>query len=130
MFKDNQNSLDDTKTIIGAGVSVEGDFNGKGDVIVEGQLKGSIKTKQNVTIGEQALIEAEIEAANAYIAGRVKGNIKTEEKIELTKSAVVDGDITTKIISIEDGAIFNGHCSMQKEKKEDKTPEDLQEKGE
>ncbi len=117
MFKDNQNSLDDTKTIIGASVSVEGNFNGKGDVVIEGKLKGSIKTKQNITIGEQALVEAEIEAINAFIAGQVKGNIKAQENVELSKTAVVEGDITTKSISIEAGAVFNGQCSMMDTKK-------------
>ena len=127
MFKDNQNSLDDTKTIIGASVSVEGNFNGKGDVVIEGKLKGSIKTKRDITIGEQALVEAEIEAVNAYIAGRVKGNIKAQENVELSKTAVVEGDITTKSISIESGAVFNGQCSMadnQPNEPDDKNKQD------
>jgi len=125
MFKDNQNTMDDTKTIIGASVSVEGDFNGKGDVIIEGKLKGSVKTGQNITIGEQAVVEAEIKAANAFIAGVVKGNINVKEKLELTKTAQIFGNINSKSISIEDGAIFNGQCTMKQDNQTEKnSPEE------
>lgn len=112
MFKENQSNPTDTNTIIGASVSVEGDFNGQGDVLIEGKLKGSIKTGQHIQIGKNALVEAEIKAASAHISGAVKGNIAAKEKIELTKSARVEGNLTGAIISIEPGAVFNGQCTM------------------
>lgn len=114
MFKENpkeRSTTDDSQTIIGASVQVEGDFDGKGDVVVEGKLKGNLKTAQNVTVGSQAVIEASIQAKSAHIAGTVKGNIHVDDSLEITKTAKIHGDVVAKIIAIEAGAQFNGNCS-------------------
>lgn len=100
----------ETETIIGPSVKVEGDFVGEGNVTVEGSVLGTLKTKQNLQVNETAKIKANVEAQNIVIAGEVKGNLKVTDKIELKSSAKVSGDITTKIISIESGAVFCGKC--------------------
>ena len=109
MFKENQTTTD-SKTVIGASVNVEGDFKGQGDVIIEGKLKGSLATEHDATIGDQAEVEANINANNAYVAGKVTGNIEAGGRVELSQSAQVNGNITATTISIESGAVFNGQC--------------------
>lgn len=113
MFKEQAKQSDQTQTVIGGSVSVEGDFEGKGDVLVEGKLKGTLKTEQNLTVGDHAEIEANVTARNAHIAGIVKGDITIAEKITLTNTANIIGNITAKFISIEEGAQFNGQCATQ-----------------
>ncbi|PIP18109.1 MAG: cell shape determination protein CcmA [Parcubacteria group bacterium CG23_combo_of_CG06-09_8_20_14_all_35_9] len=105
------------ETIIGPSVKVEGDFSGEGNVVVEGVVNGTLKTKQNLTVGEHAKISADVEAINAEISGQVKGNIKAKEKLELTNTAKIFGDIEAKILIVKAGAIFNGKCNMTEEKK-------------
>lgn len=105
-----RNSSQETETIIGPSVKVEGDFVGDGNVTVEGCVSGTLKTKQDLQVNEGATIKANIEAQNVVVAGNIKGNLKVSEKIELKSSAKVNGDIVTKIISIEGGAVFNGKC--------------------
>jgi cytoskeletal protein CcmA (bactofilin family) len=105
----NQNN---SQTVIGLGVAVEGDFNGNGDVIIDGKLKGSIKTTNNLQIGKEAEIEAEISADSAIIAGKVKGNIKINGSLELLKSAHLEGNISCQSLTIESGCFFQGSCVM------------------
>lgn len=109
------------ETVIGPSVQVEGNFIGEGDVIVEGVLSGSLKTKGEVRVGSEAQIKAEIEAQRAEISGEIKGNIKVEEELLIKSSAKITGNIECKILIVEKGAIINGKCVMSsntvKEKK-------------
>lgn len=114
MFKkdDQTKQPRNAETIIGPSVKVEGDFIGDGDVIVEGIVLGNLKTKNHLMVGKDAKIQAEVEAASAYIAGEVHGNITVIGEIELTASAKVKGDIATSLLSVEKGAQVNGRISM------------------
>ncbi|PLX25136.1 cell shape determination protein CcmA [Candidatus Parcubacteria bacterium] len=100
------------ETIIGPSVKVEGDFKGEGDLVVEGILLGSLDTKNNLKIGQNALVEANIKANNAFISGKVKGNIATKGKVEITGTAIILGDIKAQVISIESGALIKGQLNM------------------
>ncbi len=100
------------ETIIGHSVRVEGDFESHGDVTIEGNLTGSIKTKGILTIGNKAIIQANITAESVHISGIVKGNIHAKNKVTLEKSARVEGDIVATVIAIEEGSYFMGNCAM------------------
>ncbi len=114
MFGKNQPvvSSKNIETIIGPSVKVEGDFKGEGDLIIEGMLVGNLTTKNNLKIGQGAVVEATVKANNAFIAGRVKGNITIKGKLDITGSAVIIGDIKAAMLSIESGALIQGNVSM------------------
>jgi cytoskeletal protein CcmA (bactofilin family) len=103
---------DGQETIIGHTVKVEGDFISEGNVLVLGVVSGSLKTRGNLRVEKGAKIKADVEAANAAVFGDIKGNVTIQERLELGASAVVEGDIVTKVLSIEPGAIVNGHCAV------------------
>lgn len=110
--EDNTPQEDMQDTIIAQGVKVEGDFNSKGNVIIEGTVVGSVKTSNNLKVGERAKISASVSAKDAFIAGEIQGNVKVNEKLELSPTSKVYGDIEAKTIIITAGAIFNGKCVM------------------
>ncbi|MCF7906699.1 polymer-forming cytoskeletal protein [Patescibacteria group bacterium] len=110
--KDLKIKPEDAETVIGAGVKVEGTFNAVGDVIVKGELTGSLETRSNLHLMESGVIEANIKSQNAIISGRVKGNLKVEEKIELGSTAQLNGDINCQSLSIEEGATLSGKCKV------------------
>ncbi len=83
---------------------------------INGKFEGSLKTKGNLIIGENAVVSADIEGENIIISGSVKGNIKSTAIVTITSTASVYADIQTPRISIEEGAIFNGNCKMISEK--------------
>jgi len=114
MFKpDNkEKQSNEIETVIGPSVKVEGDFEGSGDMVVEGIVMGSLKTKNFLRIGAGAKIKADVEARNAHIAGEVSGNLTIKENLELTASAKVLGDIKTNFLAIEQGAVLNGKVTM------------------
>ena len=115
MFSKNQTTTPSSKsieTIIGPSVKVEGDFKGEGDLVIEGILVGTLQTKNNLKIGQNALVEASVRANNAFISGKVKGNISVKGKVEITGTAIILGNIKAQIISIESGALIKGDLDM------------------
>jgi cytoskeletal protein CcmA (bactofilin family) len=133
MFKkeNRQEVFSDAETIIGESIKVKGDFNGNGNIIIDGILEGSLKTKNNVLVGEKAHITASIEANEATINGVVIGNLIIKNFLSLGATAKIHGNIECTQISIERGAIINGKLEMaknlsnisQKNKEEDEETE-------
>ncbi len=114
MFNKNQpaHQTKSIETIIGPSVKVEGDFKGEGDLVIEGMLVGNLTTKNNLKIGQNAVVQAEVKANNAFISGKVKGNLIIKGKLEITSTAIIVGDIKAQIISIESGALVQGALNM------------------
>lgn len=100
------------ETIIGPTVRVEGNFTGAGDVIIEGQLTGTLKTDKSVRIGERAKVKADVQGNDVFVAGEVHGNVKAAGKLELAASARVIGNIETASLTIAAGAVLHGRCVM------------------
>ncbi|MBU2233779.1 polymer-forming cytoskeletal protein [Patescibacteria group bacterium] len=111
--KQNQGEVfNEFETVIGPSVKVKGDFNGQGNIIVEGVVDGNLKTNGNLEVGKTAKITANIETKEAKIGGHVSGNVKIKGFLEVTATAKIFGDIEASSLSIERGAIFNGKCVM------------------
>ncbi len=107
--KDNKpEKFKDAETIIGASIKVKGNFYGEGNIVVEGQLEGSIKTDANLFIGDKAKVVANIEASDAIINGEVRGSLKVRQYLALGPTAKIVGDVNYSEISIEKGAVING----------------------
>ncbi len=100
---------------IGKSVVVKGELSGSEDLIVDGEVEGSITLRgQSLTIGPNGRVRANVEARNVILHGRVDGDIHATDRVELRKSASLTGDISTARISIEDGAFFKGSIDIQK----------------
>lgn len=121
MFKKEEEiNIKNAQTIIGPAIKVKGNFFGDGDIVIEGTLEGSVKTSSSLYVGEKSLINADIEAKQAKISGEIHGNLLIQNYLEITASAKIYGDIKAGSISIENGAIFNGSCNMNKDQKDNK----------
>lgn len=112
---------DQIDTVIGPGTSFQGTIEATGMVRIDGDLKGSIKTKGNIVVGENGHVEGDLTGLNVTIAGKVLGGIIAIEKIQILSSSQIKGDLNAKSIFMEDGAKFDGSCKMinESEKQEE-----------
>ena len=100
---------------IGKSVVVKGELSGSEDLVIDGEVEGSISLRgQSLTVGPHGRVRANIEARNVILHGKVDGNVHATERVELRKTASLSGDISTARISIEDGAFFKGTIDIQK----------------
>ena len=110
MTKENETS--EAVNIIGIGTIITGDIQSKGDIRIDGTLKGAVKTSGKVVVGQAGIIEGDVECNNADIAGSLNAKISVAQLLSLKATAKLTGDLVTNKLAIEPGAAFTGHCSM------------------
>ena len=93
-------------------VKIEGEIQGDEDLHVEGQLKGAIKIKGNVFVGQGGVVQADVEADNVVIQGKINGNVVARKQLEIQSSGQLLGDCTAQSIDIKEGAVFDGRLNM------------------
>jgi len=79
---------------------------------INSKFDGNLDTKGNLTIGQNAEVNAHIIGDNIIISGRVKGDILARHKLVLHSSAQLEGKIKTIKLIIQEGARFEGECQM------------------
>ncbi len=100
---------------IGKSVIIKGELSGSEDLFIDGQVEGSIRLDgNNLTIGPNGQVKADVAAKNIMVEGKIEGAIHSGDRIELRKSAIATGDIVTKRIAIEEGAFFKGKLDVQR----------------
>ena len=93
---------------LGPGAIIDGGFCFDEPICVDGKLSGEIKSNSFLIVGEQAIIDANIEVAGIIILGKVSGKVKASEFVEIRNGGELDSDVYSPKIIIEDGARFNG----------------------
>lgn len=97
---------------LGQGTTINGDVIAEGDVRIDGKVTGNVTSKSKVVVGATGVIDGNIHCSNAYVDGRVNGHIEVSELLILSKTAHITGDIKIKKLVVEEGAKFNGRCTM------------------
>tara|TARA_Y100001970_G_scaffold286917_1_gene410275 strand:- start:210 stop:605 length:396 start_codon:yes stop_codon:yes gene_type:complete len=105
-------SSNNISSILGPEVEINGDVNVSGDLIIYGVVNGDILSKGEVVSAKGSVVNGNICANNASLSGTVKGNLEIESKVILGKSSHVAGNLKAAIITIEEGAKFDGMCNM------------------
>lgn len=114
-----------SKTVIGANVVIEGNVQGKENLVIDGVIKGNITAQgHHVTIGPKGRIEGEIKAHDAVIGGLLQGKVSADGRVEVTQNADFYGEIKCKSISVQDGAYFKGIIELQRDPHREKQPVD------
>ncbi|MGD8837135.1 MAG: polymer-forming cytoskeletal protein [Desulfobacteraceae bacterium] len=117
--KDKKLSHSDSSTIstlLGRDTQIEGTFTFSDTIRVDGHIKGKmVSANGTVIIGENSVVEADVQVATAIIRGKVNGRVEAKQRIEIYAPAKVSGDISAPTITIDAGVVFNGKCQMHKE---------------
>jgi cytoskeletal protein CcmA (bactofilin family) len=106
---DGQNAV-----VISKGIRIKGVVRGKEDLVIEGEVDGSISLPEHhLTLERPSRTTAEVKARNATIRGRHRGNAEALDKIEITAEAVMIGDLRAPRLVIREGAKFRGTIEME-----------------
>lgn len=100
---------------VGSGTMLTGETTFQAMLRVDGHLTGRVTSETGTLIvGSTGRVDANIMVGTAMVNGTVNGDIIATEKIELGRTARVIGNVQTPRLMIEDGAVFEGSCSMLK----------------
>jgi cytoskeletal protein CcmA (bactofilin family) len=96
---------------LGTSSKVVGKVTFGGSARIDGEVEGEITVEHSLNIGETATIAASIRATTIVVAGEVRGDI-TGHRIEVRPSAKITGNLSAQVLAIQEGARFEGRCSM------------------
>lgn len=98
---------------VGNGTVLTGETNFQAMLRVDGHLTGKVASETGtLIIGSTGRVDANITVAAALINGTVNGDIIATEKIELGRTARIAGNIQTPRMTMDEGALLEGGCSM------------------
>ena len=78
------------------------------------QIKGELTGNEDLTIGPNGNIKADINAKKVTIIGEVQGNVTAEETVEIRETGKLRGNIVAPRLVIADGAFFKGSVEMER----------------
>ena len=98
---------------IGKSIAIKGDLTGNEDMVIEGSVEGTIDLPNNqLTIGANGKIKAEIHAKSVIVIGHVEGDIKGIERVEIHGTGHVEGNVSAPKLVVTEGAQINGTIHM------------------
>ena len=101
-----------TTNVLASGIEIIGSIRFQNDMHIDGKIDGEIQSDSGkVTIGEMADIKGDIRAGEVHVYGHVKGNVKSD-RCHLSGRAQIHGDITTGVLSMDEGARLSGRAEI------------------
>ena len=98
------------------GSSFKGELEFEDTMRIDGRFNGKISSKNELIVGESATIEGDVYVGSIAISGTVLGKIVATQRVEIHRNGKVYSDIDTPALIIEEGAIFQGNCTMGEKK--------------
>ncbi len=100
-------------TFISAEAHLSGDLEGQGNIVIEGQLKGNIRSLHQVRIESGGVTMGDIYAQHIVVNGYVLGDLHAEA-VTLQSEGRIEGAIFADELVIEKGGCFTGHSEMKR----------------
>ena len=109
-----------TSSILGPELEIHGDVKVSGSLLIYGKVFGSIHSSGAVRTANGSVVNGNISAKEAAIGGKVDGDLDIEKKVTLGDTSFLTGNLKAAILTIEEGAKFDGVCSMLKKSQPEK----------
>ena len=99
-------------TILGPDANFKGEMNFEKGLRLQGRFEGKMNTPGRLHIAKEARMQADVDCGALIVEGDVKGNLSANDRIELKSTARYEGDLRASKLTVDEGAIFNGHVSV------------------
>jgi cytoskeletal protein CcmA (bactofilin family) len=98
--------------VIGPSMHIKGEIRSDEELLVEGEVEGTVESRSLLTVGANGRVNANIKARDVVILGSVKGNIDASEKLAIRDEGSLIGDVRTAGISIDERSYFKGSIDI------------------
>jgi cytoskeletal protein CcmA (bactofilin family) len=103
-------------SVVDACLTMRGDLESEGDILVKGKVIGNIRCKLLI-IEVDALVEGGVEAEEVVVRGNSKGTLQAD-RVRLEKTANVESEIYHRSFAAEEGARIKGTLQYKDEPRE------------
>src|SRR4029077_16248124 len=94
------------------GVSIKGSVKFLNELLIDGEVEGTIDSTGTLTIGEHARIRGEIRTKSVKVRGAVEGNIFVTERCDLQAGCTLYGDIEAPRLMVDENVTFRGNAKV------------------
>ncbi len=111
MFK-GSGAQGDLNGFLDAGSHMKGELSFEDTFRIDGKFTGSVVSDGDLIVGERGDIDGEISVQRVFVSGIVRGVLRASERVEITAVGKVMADVFTPTLTIDEGAFFEGRCTM------------------
>ena len=98
--------------ILAAGAKWNGTLSVEDSVRIDGQFTGEVDAKGTIHVAEGAQVDAKVRASYVVVSGEFRGEIRCDERTELMPRSRVTAEVMTKVLSVHEGATWDGSVKM------------------
>jgi cytoskeletal protein CcmA (bactofilin family) len=102
----------DQASILGPTLRFKGELHADEDIMIHGQIEGTITHSQRLTVCRDGRVKADIHGSVIAVEGQVEGDLDASTSVAIMDSGHLKGDVRAPSVSIVDGASVNGSVSM------------------
>ena len=99
-------------TILGPDANFKGEMSFEKGLRLMGRFEGKMNTPGRLHIAKEARMQADVDCGALIVEGDVKGNLSANDRIELKATARYEGDLRASKLTVDEGAVFNGHVTV------------------
>ena len=97
---------------LSSGVSIKGTVKFSRELIIDGEVEGTITSGGRLTIGKNGHIRGEIRTSSVTVYGTIDGNVTAAERCELHSGCTLRGDIEAPRLVVDEDATFLGSAKI------------------
>lgn len=111
-------------SVLGPTLKFKGELTANENLLIHGQVEGSIEHSSLLTVGKEGKLKANVSAEYISVEGKVVGDLAGTASVVVNDGANVKGNISCPKVTLRDGAVFNGKIDMSgKGKSQAESPE-------
>jgi cytoskeletal protein CcmA (bactofilin family) len=99
-------------SVLGPTLRFKGELHADEELLIRGQIEGSITHSQRITVCGEGIVKANIRAQTIVVEGTVEGDLYAEKAVQIKDTARLKGNVQAPSVSIIEGAQFNGGVAM------------------
>ena len=96
----------------GRKTTFDGDLTSAETIRIDGVINGNCTCEKKLILSADGQIKGNISAQSVIISGKVDGDIVVQGKLEILSTGKIAGNITAGSLVIDEGAAFDGRCTM------------------
>jgi cytoskeletal protein CcmA (bactofilin family) len=105
--------MEEISAFLGKETVFEGKMTFEGVFRLDGKFEGEIFESGTLIVGETAVVKGKVGVNTLIINGQVEGEVYAQGRVEIHSTGKLHGNLSTPIITIAEGGIFEGHCKME-----------------
>ena len=107
----------DLNGFLDGGSHLQGELRFEASFRVDGKLTGTVESEGDLIVGEAGEVDGEVGRARFSSPARSGAPSVPLRRVQIAPSGKVFAEIDTPSLVIEDGATFEGRCSMSRDRR-------------